>query len=331
MTPKGNYSKAAPADGADRPVAPGLAGLLAEAGPDIAGRADNPRRLMLRAVVDELARRAGPDHPAVVAVRRLDEFDSGDSFAPFGTALRDLPTLELAATLAELAMTRDAAARASGAVATPPALADLLAGWAIRDGAATVLDPACGAGMLLARAAAWRAWLGGAPSAALWGVEAEPETAALARLALAACGAAGARVLTADFLDLLPGLPDQVAAVVANPPFVRHERLADQPGRRRRRPAAPLRRPGRSARSLLAGDHRAAGRWWAGGGGHAGELAGGRLRRAGAPLPARPLRAGGDRRTGGGALVCRRRHPRRRRPGAPPRRSGRARRRPTSG
>ncbi len=101
-----------------------------------------------------------------------------------------------------------------GQVLTPAPVADLVLALALdgmpRD--ARVLDPACGDGVFLARAAAR-----GARAA---GVEIDP--------ALAAAAAAHGDVRCGDFFAVPPAEHD---AVVGNPPYVRQERLGA--GRRR--------------------------------------------------------------------------------------------------
>src|SRR5262249_16125665 len=95
-----------------------------------------------------------------------------------------------------------------GQVLTPPSVADLVLSLALdglgRD--ARVLDPACGDGVFLARAAAR-----GVRAA---GVEIQP--------ALAAAAAAHGDVRCGDFFALAPAEHD---AVVGNPPYVRQERI----------------------------------------------------------------------------------------------------------
>jgi predicted RNA methylase len=101
-----------------------------------------------------------------------------------------------------------------GQVLTPAPLADLVLALAL-DGmpaSARVLDPACGDGVFLARAAAR-----GVRAA---GVEIDP--------ALAAAAAAHGDVRCGDFFAVAPAEHD---AVVGNPPYVRQERLGD--GKRR--------------------------------------------------------------------------------------------------
>lgn len=247
MTPERDYSRVGPAEGLVALLGrhlPGLAVARAGAGGQCVAEATT-HRLVLRALVDVLARRAGAGHPAAGAALDLTLLAhtppvtaDATGRAALAAELEQLPTTALATALAALATCASGSPRARGAYATPPVLADLMAGWAVRDGATAVLDPACGAGTLLARAAAWRAWLGGPPDAPLWGVEADPAPAALARLALAALGATGAVVITADFLALPPAVPAAVVAAVANPPFVRHERLPADAGRLRRAGAA---------------------------------------------------------------------------------------------
>jgi SAM-dependent methyltransferase len=95
-----------------------------------------------------------------------------------------------------------------GQVFTPAPVAELVLSLALEGQAAgaRVLDPACGDGVFLARAAA----RGARPS----GVEIDPSTAARAR----------GPVLVADFMSLPP--PAQpFDAVIGNPPYVRQELL----------------------------------------------------------------------------------------------------------
>lgn len=174
-----------------------------------------------------LAESAWPDEPSPGRWGRLVE------------ELAALPAAALAAGLAVLATPAGHHARARGSFATPTEVADLLAAWALRQGGERVLDPACGAGMLLARVALRRAWLGG-PAAALWGVERDPAPAALARLALAGLGVRAAEVRVADFLAAASALPVSFEAVIANPPFVRHEWIARVEARRAAEPAGGL-------------------------------------------------------------------------------------------
>jgi SAM-dependent methyltransferase len=108
-----------------------------------------------------------------------------------------------------------------GQWATPAAVADLVLALAGPIAGRRVLDPACGDGVLLARAVA--------RGATAIGVEIDPDAAAAARRA-----APGAHVVGGDLLD--PGVAAQVGAVdvvLANPPWVRHK-LADLGEKRRR-------------------------------------------------------------------------------------------------
>ncbi|MCA9873841.1 MAG: N-6 DNA methylase, partial [Anaerolineales bacterium] len=89
-----------------------------------------------------------------------------------------------------------------GQFETPTDVADLLLGFCLRRPSDRVLDPSCGAGAFLARAAQWLAWLGDGPQAppeALWGVELDPETAVQAQTALPQ-----AHILTCNFFTLTP-------------------------------------------------------------------------------------------------------------------------------
>lgn len=108
--------------------------------------------------------------------------------------------------------------RARGAYPTPPSLARVLAEFALRDPADRLLDPGCGAGALLAAAAARLRALGatGPLRDQLRGVEIAP-TAAAEAMAL------GAEVTVGDFLDLTPG--PVVDAVIGNPPFLGYHRF----------------------------------------------------------------------------------------------------------
>ncbi|HUS67751.1 MAG TPA: class I SAM-dependent methyltransferase [Kofleriaceae bacterium] len=93
---------------------------------------------------------------------------------------------------------------------TPPAVADLALALALpRDRRVRLLDPACGDGVFLARAAA-------AGVHDVTGVDLDPAAAAAARTA-----APGASISCGDLFDL-DGAFD---VVVGNPPYVRQERL----------------------------------------------------------------------------------------------------------
>ncbi len=78
--------------------------------------------------------------------------------------------------------------RTWGQFATPTDLADLLLGLCLRQPSDRLLDPSCGEGALLARAARWQHWLAASPDDmqpdALHGVELDPATARAAAAAL---------------------------------------------------------------------------------------------------------------------------------------------------
>lgn len=117
-----------------------------------------------------------------------------------------------------------------GAFFTPPAIADYLAGWAIRDAGATVLDPTCGeAVFLLAAGRRLRAF--GAPSEGLdrqvFGVDLHEPSLQRSMQSLEYEGL-DAQLITSDFFAVPTpaqlGCPlPEVDAVIGNPPFVRYQ------------------------------------------------------------------------------------------------------------
>jgi len=119
--------------------------------------------------------------------------------------------------------------RTWGQFATPTDVADLLLGFCLRRPDDRLLDPSCGDGALLRRAARWQSWLSASAAASprntLFGVELDPE--AVAR----AAAVAGATVLPANFFALAPSapaLPDHwprggFDALIGNPPYTRAE------------------------------------------------------------------------------------------------------------
>lgn len=120
--------------------------------------------------------------------------------------------------------------RTFGQFDTPPTVADLLLALCMRRATDRVLDPSCGAGAFLRRAAAWRAWLSGAGQVSgerLWGVELDEAAAQAAQEALPA-----ARILHQNFFAQQPQeAPFDV--IVGNPPYTRAEwiaRLQEQSG-----------------------------------------------------------------------------------------------------
>ena len=112
--------------------------------------------------------------------------------------------------------------RTLGQFETPPDVADLLLGFCLRQPADRLLDPSCGDGAFLQRAALWQQWLADSPNdlppARLWGVELDPETAVTAHIALPQ-----ARILNQNFFTLEPH-PDLIFdALIGNPPYTRAE------------------------------------------------------------------------------------------------------------
>lgn len=112
--------------------------------------------------------------------------------------------------------------RTWGQYATPPDLADLLLGLCLRRPADRVLDPSCGEGALLARAAQWQGWLAAAPAEArpdtLQGIELDPAAARAARRAVPP-----AHITNANFFALSPADLGLFDAVIGNPPYTRAE------------------------------------------------------------------------------------------------------------
>ena len=121
---------------------------------------------------------------------------------------------------------------------TPAPVADLIVAACVRRPGASVLDPACGAGAFLVRAAERLAALGG--GGRLLGLELDPAAAALTREALAGHPA---EIRCAD--AFAPGELGPVDALVANPPLPRAppRRRPGPPRRDRRRGRAGLARP----------------------------------------------------------------------------------------
>jgi adenine-specific DNA-methyltransferase len=116
------------------------------------------------------------------------------------------------------------ARRRLGQWSTPAAVADLAVALAGPLGGARVMDPACGDGAILARAAR-------RGPAALLGREIDPAAAADARRAVPA-----AVIEVGDLLDgdaAATGSPGSIDVVIGNPPYVRHG-LADQVDKARR-------------------------------------------------------------------------------------------------
>src|SRR5688572_6286636 len=128
------------------------------------------------------------------------------------------------------------ARRRLGQWSTPAAVADLAVALAGPLGGARVMDPACGDGAILARAAR-------RGPAALRGREIDPAAAAAARRAVPA-----AVIEVGDLLgdDAAIESPGSIDVVIGNPPYVRHG-LADQVDKARRAAAIAADWPGLAA------------------------------------------------------------------------------------
>ena len=118
--------------------------------------------------------------------------------------------------------------KARGAFFTPPELADFLAGWAIRAGADTVLEPSCGDAAFLLPAARRLCALGataGHLPRQLHGLDIHPASATLAAERLAAAGL-GADIAVGSFFDHAPD--GRYDAVIGNPPYVRYQHFSGE-------------------------------------------------------------------------------------------------------
>jgi hypothetical protein len=110
--------------------------------------------------------------------------------------------------------------RTFGQFETPPDVADLLLGFCLRRPGDRLLDPSCGSGAFLERAALMQRWL--APDVpqgdTLWGVELDAEAAALARETLPQ-----AQIVNDNFFEWEPGRERIFDAIIGNPPYTRAE------------------------------------------------------------------------------------------------------------
>ena len=115
--------------------------------------------------------------------------------------------------------------RTFGQYDTPADVADLLLAFCLRKPTDRLLDPSCGAGAFLTRAAQMQTWL--APNHplpfTLWGVELDSEPARLAQSALPQ-----AHIIKTNFFRLQPGSNGPFGnhlfdAIIGNPPYTRAE------------------------------------------------------------------------------------------------------------
>lgn len=110
--------------------------------------------------------------------------------------------------------------RTFGQYNTPLNVADLLLGFCLRRPDERVLDPSCGTGVLLSRAALIQRWLadGDFGSGQLWGVELDPDAVSQAQELVP-----GAHIVQGNFFDLEPWTERLFDVVVGNPPYTRAE------------------------------------------------------------------------------------------------------------
>ncbi|MBE2220203.1 MAG: SAM-dependent DNA methyltransferase [Anaerolineae bacterium] len=111
-----------------------------------------------------------------------------------------------------------------GQFETPPDVADLLLGFCLRRPTDRLLDPSCGEGAFLLRAAQWLDWLtdgrGDIPAEALWGIELDAETAVSAQQSLPQ-----AHITNQNFFATNLDGERPFDAIIGNPPYTRAEWL----------------------------------------------------------------------------------------------------------
>ena len=116
--------------------------------------------------------------------------------------------------------------RTYGQFEPPPDVADLLLGFCLRRPSDRLLDPSCGEGVFLSRAAQMQEWLapGQVPPDTLWGVELDADAAALAEKNLPQ-----AHIVHRNFFELKPWLEHPFDAIIGNPPYTRAEWIGRLP------------------------------------------------------------------------------------------------------
>jgi SAM-dependent methyltransferase len=99
-------------------------------------------------------------------------------------------------------------------------VADLLLGFCLRRPSDRLLDPSCGTGAFLARAAKYQKWLSddNHQEKRLWGVELDPEAAVLAQSAVPE-----AEISESNFFAQQPDPYHLFDAIIGNPPYTRAE------------------------------------------------------------------------------------------------------------
>jgi methylase of polypeptide subunit release factors len=109
---------------------------------------------------------------------------------------------------------------AYGQFETPIDVADLLLGFCMRNPDDKLLDPSCGNGVILARAAQMQQWLDpdGDSKGELWGVEVDSEAAARAQEIVPE-----GHIIESNFFEMEPLPEGPFDAIVGNPPYTRAE------------------------------------------------------------------------------------------------------------
>ncbi len=107
-----------------------------------------------------------------------------------------------------------------GQFETPADVADMLLAFCLTSPEDRILDPSCGNGAILARAAQIQRWLDPdrTSSARLWGVELDPEAAAQAQSLVPE-----AHIIGRNFFEMQPWPDGPFDAIVGNPPYTRAE------------------------------------------------------------------------------------------------------------
>lgn len=110
--------------------------------------------------------------------------------------------------------------RTFGQFDTPADVADLLLGFCLRRPSDRLLDPSCGTGAFLIRAAHYQKWLsdGDVREKQLWGVELDPDAAEIAQSTVPE-----AHISENNFFALEPDPLRLFDAIIGNPPYTRAE------------------------------------------------------------------------------------------------------------